>query len=704
MSERTNPNAPATTSKDLRMHSTPNTRRRRIARPGRLACALATLAAVGVGALGASAPPALAGGCPNEQFRSENNSMQLPECRTYEMVTPLYKEGFPVVAQTFSDEGAIAYQSIGSFAGNPQGSVGNQYIARRSSAGWTTASQEPPPATYETIASGSEDVLSSDLRSSLWVDRRGEAPADDGFFYYLRGPDGSMTRVGRTAIPGGTKEAPFTQGASADLTHVLFAHGATGSGHADQAALYEYVGTGNEGPPLSVSIDNTGASTPGEACPAGMSADGRVIAFFSGCNGSGLLQLWARVGGSATVAVSHSECTRTSGDPGGACNAATPAAFAGMPTDGSRVYFTSAQQLVNGDTDQTNDLYECEIPPGAPAPVGAANPCASLTEVTHDASGADVQSVVNVSEDGSRVYFVAKGVLAANLGTNEARAVAGDENLYVWEKDAAHPAGQMTFVAKLEAGIGRAQSTVDGRYLVFETASRLLASDIDEATDVYRYDAQTRSLLRLSTDTSGTGGNEPGFEATLARPGTPVPLGAPPPRTMTSDAGAVVFETAEALSPADDDGTTDVYAWHEGHVSLISKGGGSAIGITGSGQDIFFKTAQPLTPGDSGTETDFYDARVDGGFPVSTPEPCSGEACHGALPLQPQVPGASGSATLSGPGSPLAPETPPASQPKPKPQTRAQKLTKALKACRSKHGKKRKACEKRARNTYRRGK
>jgi hypothetical protein len=367
------------------------------------------------------------------------------------------------------------------------------------------------------------------------------------------------------------------------------------------------------------------------------------------------------------------------------------------------VFFTTTQQLVNGDTDQTNDLYECDIPPGAPAPVGTANPCASLTEVSHNATGANVENVVNISEDGSRVYFVAQGVLAANLGTNDAAAVAGDNNLYVWQKDAAHPAGQTTFVAKLESDdISRAQSTAGGRYLIFDTANRLLPSDTDEAPDVYRYDADTGILLRLSTGTSGSGGNEPGAEA---KPAENSPAWRPH-YAMTDNGSTVVFETTGALSPADTDGVTDVYEWHEGQVSLVSDGGGSIPWISSSGKDIFFRTTQPLTADDSGTEEDVYDARVEGGFPVTAPAPCSGEACQGAPALPPQPPGVSASAAFNGPGSPLAAETPPASsKAKPKSLTRAQKLAKALKACKAKHSKKKRAaCEKRARNTYRRAK
>jgi len=693
------------------MHATV-TARPRIARSRRLAYALATLAAVGIGALSTSASPALADGCPNEQLRSEDNSTRLPECRAYEMVTPLYKEGFPVRTPALNDEGALAYTSIGDFAGGGTGSLQNQYVARRSSIGWATTALAPfPRSTFNLLTIRPTEGLSLDFRSSLWVAHGNETPGEDDWFYYLRAPDGSMTRVGPGTIPGVDENNPYTEGVSPDLTHVVFAHG-LGGGNAANAALYEYIGTGNEGPPLPVSVENNGQQIGGELCYNGMSTDGRVIVF--GCTNNGV---WARVGQSATVALAGSECTRTSGDPGGACNAVANADFAGMATDGSRVYFTTAQQLVNGDTDQTNDLYECEIPAGTPAPVGTANPCSSLTEVSGNVTGATVQSVVNVSEDGSRVYFLAKGVLAANLGTNDAAAVAGDNNLYVWEKDAAHPAGQTVFVAKLEANdISRAQTTTDGRYLVFETPNKLLPSDTDEATDAYRYDAETGTLLRLSTDTTGTGGNTPGANAEIVQPRLIPQLQGVQLRhpAITADGSTVVFETAEALSPADTDATTDVYAWHEGQVSLISNGrttglsaGGEpgAIGITPSGQDIFFSTYQPLTSGDSGTEQDFYDARVNGGFPAPAAEACSGEACRGVLAPQPQPPGTSASAAFNGPGSPLTAETPPANQPKPKPQTAAQKLARALKACRAKHNKqKRKACEKRARNTYRRGK
>ncbi len=614
---------------------------------GGLRLLLAVMVMVVVGSV-VGLPVARADGCANAVLRAQNNSSGLPDCRAYELVSPPYTEGFPIAAQTFSDDGAVAFTSSGNFGegGGGLGRLANQLVATRSAAGWTTVAPNPPTAIYAMRGANGADALSADLRWSLWQASRHVAPVDDSLDYYLSGPGGSVTRVGQGPVPGvpAFAQAPFFELASDDLSHVVFAHG-QGFGSRESAALYEFVGTNNTGPARPVSVDNHGQQVPPEACRAGISRDGRVIFFNSGCNG-GVPQLWARVGGTATVAVSGSECARPVDDPAGPCNGLSPAQYVGSATDGSRVFLTTDQQLVDADTDTTGDLYACDIPDGAPTPVGDANPCSTLREVSGVAgSSARVQSVPAVSDDGSRVYFVAQGVLADNLGVNDAPASDGQANLYLWSTDATHPDGRIRFVADVTdpnigggvASVSNARMTPDGRYLVLGTTAQLVkpgdgpGADTDNAADVYRYDAQTGAIVRVSTGTSGSAGNTSGLDAA----NTNEPRG-----TMTADGSTIVFTTDEALADQDIDATTDVYAWHDGRVSLISDGrsGGRRAWITPSGRDIFFTTNARLTTLDSNANDDIYDARVDGGLDLTQPAPCFGDNCRPRPSPPPSLP------------------------------------------------------------------
>jgi Tol biopolymer transport system component len=582
-----------------------------------IATAIGLLLLVGL----AVAPVASAAdSCDNATLREHNNSTELPDCRAYEMVSPPYKEGFGVIPKTFTDDGVVSYGSGGSFAGNGFGQVLNPYVGARTSAGWKTRALYPP--VYRLILPTS--LTASDLRSSVTALDPGDQ-SGNGVGFYVRDFTGVVTRVGQGRVPGeGLALAfpPLLQVASNDLSHLVFVRDPI-------PVVWEYVGTGGAAVARQVNVDNNGDSLVGDqSCTQRISGDGRVIVL--GCPGTG--PLWARVGGSATVAVSGSECTRTATDLGGLCNDASAPAYVGGATDGSRVFFTTEQQLVDDDRDVTRDLYACDIPDGSPAPVGDANPCETLTEVSGTSDGARVEDVVTLSEDGSRVYFVARGVLAGNPGVSGGGAVAGAQNLYMWTKDAAHPAGQTRFVAGVDGGVAGGRIARSGRYLVFSPPAALVSSgpgaDTDGGADVYRYDTESETVLRLSTSVTGSGGNAPGFDAIV--------------NGVTADGSMVVFGTAEGLSPNDTDGISDVYLWREGRVSRISRGGGSPMGISSNGQDIYFVTNQRLTAADGDVNTDIYDARVGGGFAPTRAGSCSGDGCQGQQ---------SGAPGLSGPSS-----------------------------------------------------
>jgi hypothetical protein len=676
-------------------------RRRPLGR--RAASTLTALAAVAAAVLGLAAAPALADDCPNAALRAQNNSTQLPDCRAYEQVSPVFKEGFSPAPTGFTDDGRLAFLSNGNYANNGNGAAanpgGNMYLATRGAGGWVTKGLAPHGPDYyvETYGDGTSIwnvAFSSDLRSSLWVMRRGDqsnAVRD----VYVRRPDDSFTRIG-SALGAATFQHAASQVASDDLSHVAFSifHGGS----------YEYVGTGND-EARRVDVDNAGQPlTSGPECDRttvgrydgtfhhAISSDGRVIFLTCADVNDAPHSVYARVDGTTTIAVSGSQCTRAPSDPGGACDAPAGSVIQGASADGTRVYFTTSQQLVNGDTDDTNDLYECDIPAGTLAPVGSINPCPGLHQVSGAAADANVQGVTRLSEDGSRAYFVATGVLASNTGANDASAVAGDDNLYVWTRSAAHPGGETRFVAKLDPADGvwgsdpvagrLAQTTDDGRYLVFASYAALIdhgpQADTDGARDIYRYDAETGALTRLSTGVDGQGGNEPGADASFTvivdRPSVPT---LHVTRTaMSDDAASVVFNTTEALAPSDTNGTIDVYLWREGRVSLISSGKPSddsrflvnsdPLGagvpnnltlISPSGRDVYFTTTARMVSSDTDTVFDIYDARVDGGFDLATAPVCSGDACQGTpgAPPPPTTPG-----STSSPGQQTGVQTTPA--------------------------------------------
>ena len=359
------------------------------------------------------------------------------------------------------------------------------------------------------------------------------------------------------------------------------------------------------------------------------------------------------------------------------------ALFEGASADGSRVYFTTTQPEVAGVTDTTTNLYAADVSGSA---------VTRMTRVSAgdvSGGGAQVQGVVRISRDGSHVYFVAQGVLTGVPGPGGVVAQAGADNLYVFDA----VTGQTRFVAVLpvsEAALWgtddhrEAQTTPDGRYLVFDSAAQLTADDSDTAVDVFRYDSQEGTLVRVSGGNAGYDGdgNNSAFPASIAAPNyaassfgakDEVVESVSNARESVSDDGSTVFFlSGEGLQADDLNGAPDVYEWRGGRVSLVSDGmnpdtvppaGAGLAGATGfvgssaSGGDAFFQSTSVLTPDGGDGAYDLFDARVGGGFSVApSPADCSGDACRGPLSVAPSGVAAGGSATTAGGGNVPAPK------------------------------------------------
>jgi hypothetical protein len=439
--------------------------------------------------------------------------------------------------------------------------------------------------------------------------------------------------------------------------------------------------------------------------------------------------------------------------------------FVGASSSGSDVFFTDTQQLTDTASqdpnpgDSADAQYGCELTGGANGcnlyEFECPDHCAQSSErrlidvSAGDPSGGGprVQGVMALSSDATHIYFVARGVLTSKANSEGQQAEDGAENLYVWERTESGSQGHVAFVVTLPESDGNewfeapgrpANVTPDGRFLVF-TSSGALTPDTtrtDGAQQVFRYDALTEQLVRVSVGQAGfnDNGNAGTGDASIVPGYIGVDRLGPvrPDPTMSNDGAYVFFMSPVGLTPlalndvqVDTNGgpiyAQNVYEFHDGHVSLISDGHDTTnansnvceadfsavclLGADATGANVFFTTTDRLLPQDTDTQLDVYDARICTPeapclkTPPSSPPPCLGEACHGIPSATPPSPGAP-SATFDGQGN-LTPlrSTPP--KPKTAAQIKAEKLAHALRTCRRKNDKRRRVkCEKVARRRY----
>ena len=751
-----------------------------------------------------SAPTSAPEVCPNAKLRAEQPyGLGLPDCRAYEMVSPLNKNDNNILflgarASVSDASPALAYISSGSFS-EPQGASTPvfRYVARRSSSGWTTQSLTPPsrPVNGDLFYPFEELFFTPELSQGLLVSDFTSLPADEPMGYitlYLADlgngsyqtvspapPEAEVPQYSQTG--GNGAETPGAVGVSTDLSHVVFQQRGKLTENASPKHDHVYEWSGGQlflvdVPPAGVTFqgeDHVGF--PGKTHGVGntwhaVSANGsRVIFTASQHVEPDLGQIYQRenpeqppspigLNGECTVptdacTIEVSKSQRKPEDPMGS----QFARYWDASSDGSRVFFTSRSELTEdaytGPEDNAANLYEYDVETGV------------LSDLTVDTEGegAAVLGVVNASEDGSYVYFVAEGKLAEG-------ATSGKPNLYVYHHGEAKP----KFIATLapatrpeeeETELGgdshdwagsrefegftptlsqgpvfhTARVTPDGAALAFESELSLtgydnehaepgecegqlyngLARETGKCSEVYLYDADTGKLVCASCDPSGArptgpaelGGQEEG-------PAVATPSAFYLPRNLSEDGRRLFFQSPDALVPHDSNGKRDVYEWEAEGEGTCRQAAGCVFPISDvagdneshfmdaspNGEDVFIATADQLVPSDTDTRADVYDVKIGGGLPVSVAPPVcdNGDSCKPPVSPQPSIFSAPGSATFSGPGN-IAPTSTAAATPKKKTvaQLKAEKLAKMLRQCKKdKRKKKRATCEKQTRKQY----
>lgn len=597
--------------------------------------------------------PASAESCPNAAFRNGPSAL-LPDCRAYEQVTPVAKDGGYIFrAGAVGGTGGIApdgetvqLESFAALAGGQSdiGLPGSIGVAERTESGWRTQPTVPVASQFLVSEPGTRfgyRLTDLDNRTELW-ELRGLSQPENSIGLYLVKADGEAVEVGPALPPSapigevsskGDGAGINVVGVSATATRTVFDLNSKAVAQwpfAGAETLLEYLGTGNR-EPLLVGLDDEGEFA--DECPTqelgsilteheqnAISVDGETVFFTDKCRGG----LFARVDNGLTGAHTISISEPTKADCA-TCDTEEavrqPATFLGASEDGSHVYFETTQPLLGGETGVNVYEYDANAPEGE-----------RVVKVTGgDGTVANpepgFQGAVQISPDGSHIYFVATGVLTTTKSYAGKEAQSGGDNLYLFERNAQYPDGRIVFIATLpfqdrilwgayrgeqgyvcgsvsELPTEDSDITPDGRFLVFLSHVLLTPGDVSSAGQVFEYDAQQNAMVRVSVGQNGYNKNgnvslapSARFDSTFCDPEDPhigyasyqqaVYESAAYTRSLTvsADGSYVFFESPDALTPqalnfaqigVGHEGepiyAKNVYEYHEGNVYLISDG------------------------------------------------------------------------------------------------------------------------------------
>jgi hypothetical protein len=627
-------------------------------------------------------------------------SAGLPDERAYELVSPLgngevFQPPDPISIASLVGEEPMRAAADGDavvYAGDAPASgvggngnaesrrlFGNEYLANRAAGGWGGSDIEPPPASesqsrpvYQSFSSDlSTGYLTSPDRPPL-----AGAPAckTEGDLYSRASAGGGFAALFTSTLTPEQCGLPLFAGASADGSHVLFqteaalvapAVPAAGPGNTQFCSyncnLYESVGGAVSlvnllpGGGVDTAATFGGASGNGTAVGKNLpdlsnaiSADGSRVVWSDVSTGV----IYVREGSVSTVQVS-----------------AGSARFWTASVDGRFVFYTEGERLLRFDVES-----------------GVREELAG--------AGAGVQGVVGISEDGSYVYFVANGVLAAGAASGSCKLAYPGPFFEEEEEEARcnlyglHSGEPVRFIATLsgidnnlreltggansltaqfgdwqsDLGSRTAEVTPSGLSVAFSSRLPLTGYDNVAPADpehraipelfVYEWEGGGGQLDCASCAPDGApmsvdvGGGSVGEEYRFGGWVHPSTWGTYVQRWLSADGSRVFFDTAQPLVAQDTNRLTDVYEWERdgaggceqprGCVYLLS--GGSSqddsyfLDASANGDDVFFVTRAQLVAEDRDESFHLYDARAPHvpGEAVGF-TPAAGVACTGSV-------------------------------------------------------------------------
>jgi hypothetical protein len=403
--------------------------------------------------------------CPNALARQQSGTAGLLDCRAYEQVSAVDTGGYDVESNQipngapiagFPDAGKparVAYTtSSGSIpgTGNPTAHLGDPYVATRSGDGWKTeyvgipANGTPQVESFSSPLLGADGSLSSfafggpGLCQVCLPDGSQGVPIRTGSGQLVQGMAGSLK-------PSGAASAGYiAKRFSADGTQFLF--GSTSKFEPD----------GNENGDISIYDRNltTNVTSVVSKTPAGTTMTGAGIAALDISTDGGRTLVAQRV---ATDGKGNDywHLYMNVGDAGSTVDV-TPGATAGvlydgMTSDGSQVFFTSADRLTADDHDNSSDIYRADVSASGAiltrvstgtSGTGDTDACSPVSDYVHtrwnsltSAASCDAVAIAGgggVGVGDGTVYF-----LSPELLDGPANGTVDAPNLYVAQPDAA---------------------------------------------------------------------------------------------------------------------------------------------------------------------------------------------------------------------------------------------------------------------------
>ena len=648
--------------------------------------------------------PEMTPACPNEALR-KGPSARLPDCRAYEQVTPVDKEGAQDIldyrsneSTVFSLDGERFFMTTTSKWGQDvSGASQSTYSFVRAPEGWAMSSLSPQPQTggvFNRPYGFYTPELSQVLIERSW--RTGYDVASPTVEFALGPPGGPYTTVASEpkeeegVVNHGHWVAQSRDGSVAVIEspdHELIPGHRTGTtepiiptlefGSGQGYDLYAY--SGGRLSQLSVysdgeTIGKCGAELAQGREGAGKRGKGQGHENIEGGLKAGSINAVSANGARVFFEAFPNGCPSREEDShrvnvGGG----EPEIELYMRVDGRETVDIGDYTFEGANPEGTQLFLSKEGPGGLEffsydTKTKAAR---RLFSLQGDALGAKHA----LSEDGNAFYFETAGVPLSP------EAPANESDLYRYDI----PSETMSFVAVAPGiegdGDGGFYASPDGSSFYFNVPPvRGVGGSGSGAVEAYRYDSSEdvvqcvscASPYDLAPKLLSTFMPEYGPELERL-----APLGSP----ASANGNYVFFDTPAALVPQDVNGeisplaygganneffspSSDVYEWRgdgvggcgrvQGCVALITNGidglENVLLGTDPSGRDVFIGTHSQLAPTDSDQFGDVYDVRIGGGFapPPPLPTECEGDAC--STPANAPNDTTPSSFTFSGPG------------------------------------------------------